>query len=1324
MYSSDNFQNKSKEELILELNQIKADYDTLKKSCGKIENEKTKIKNDLEKRKNELQTIHKLSSLLENNDLSLPEIVKKVVNIIPSGWQYPEITCAKITLGKEEYKTKNFNTSEWKQSESVLVDHQQTGTIEIYYLEQKPDKFEGPFLQEERSLLKVIAERVGKIATRKLLEEELVTIFRESPVAKCIIDLDRNYEIANVNDVFSRLTGYPREELLHKRPSTIGLFKDVKIIDKMLGDIHNQGFIKNLQYEYVTKDGKVKTTILNTKVISIYGRNLAVASFIDLTEILSLKKAEQEVNEFNQLLVESLPFGIEIIDETGNIIFANQVMNQLFGNNIIGEKCWLSHRVDQKPCSGCPLENSFEIGETYTLESEGIKGGFTMEISHTGFLYKGRKALLKLFTDITEKKKAERELIETKERLQGILDNLDDAYFRVDLSEKIIYVNPAAPILFGYASIEEMLGMPVIDLYAQKKDREKVYEELTKTGIINDRSYKAIRKDSSTFWISMNAKYIYDERGKVKGVQALIRDITKRKETEILLKKANEEIVKSEIRFKAISQQAMDGIALTDMKGRYVFVNQSFCKMTGYSGQELLNMTIYDLKAPDDRRNLMIDSLLQNQKKGSSLRSKLLRKDKSFVYVDLNGTVLNIGNDKMVLGVHRDVTELIRHEEELIKAKEKAEKNEHRYRKAQEIGHIGSWEYNLQNDTFWGSDEGKRIYNLDLNKKEFPAEDIMNCVIEEDRNRVNQALVDLITENKPYDIEFNIVPQNTDEQKVIHSIAEILRDENNNPVMVTGVLQDITLQKHFERELIHAKEKAEENETHLMESQELAKLGSWEFNVDNGIFTFTDNFYKIFKTSAEEIGGYQMTVKEYVERFVHPDDIQLVANKTKETIESEDPNHSKYIEHKIIYNDGSTGYIGVRVFIKKDSDGKTVKAFGVNQDITERKINEQVLIKSKEKAEESDRLKSAFLMNVSHEIRTPMNGILGFINLMKEPDLSEEERRSFIEIVNKSGERLLNTINDIVEISKIEIGDIKIVEEEINISELIQFHFNFFKLQANEKGIELRLTQLIEGTQAFIKADKQKLDGILMNLIKNAIKFTAKGTIEIGSYIESNKLYFYVSDSGKGIPQDKLESIFDRFIQVELGNTRGYEGSGIGLSIVKAYAEALKGDIQVKSELGKGSTFIFSIPYSPVVESQKVIRNNENEKAMKTKPTLLIAEDDEVNYYFLENILSKEFRLLRAKNGEKTVELFRDNPEVALILMDIKMPGDYDGFETTRKIREKNQMVPIIAQTAYAMESDKMKVLEAGCTDYISKPYSPNKLISLVKKYCGTKKVK
>jgi len=651
----------------------------------------------------------------------------------------------------------------------------------------------------------------------------------------------------------------------------------------------------------------------------------------------------------------------------------------------------------------------------------------------------------------------------------------------------------------------------------------------------------------------------------------LQKKLTDLNKTEFLLKQAKERAEESEIRFKAISENALEGITLADIDGNYVFINEAFSKMVGYSKQELLQMSLFDLKSPQERDSTLFHFLIQNARKniGKFSRTKLLCKNGLTIYVDINATLLDIGNEKFALGIIRDVSEITKWENELLIAKEKAEDSENRFRTIAEQTTEGITLADL---------EGNYVY-------------------------VNNAFCEMSGYSKEELLQMTVFDMGS--KQIKQDDDAYFREEN-----VSGQKRNIVLRK---------------------------KDG-------------TDYYTEISGT--------------YIE-----------LNKQKLIL-------------------------------------------GTIRDISEIIKYQDELITAKDKAVQSDRLKSAFLMNVSHEIRTPMNGILGFIDLMNQPDLDEEERRSFIDIVNKSGERLLNTINDIVEISKIEIGDIHLVTEEVDLTELMKFHYNFFTLQAKEKNIEFKINKQLKGKQSTIKTDKQKLDGILMNLIRNAIKFTTKGTIEIGNYIENGRLYFFVSDSGRGIPEDKLETIFDRFVQVELGNTRGYEGSGIGLSIVKAYIEALNGDIEVKSELGKGSTFLFSLPYSPVHSKSKIIEKDRTNKVIPLKHTILVAEDDEVNFYFLEKILSKEFKLLHAENGEETLQLFKDNPEISLVLMDIKMPGEFDGFDITQKIREINSQIPVIAQTAYAMESDKIKALEAGCNDYISKPYNPGNLKQLIRQYC------
>jgi signal transduction histidine kinase/ActR/RegA family two-component response regulator len=380
--------------------------------------------------------------------------------------------------------------------------------------------------------------------------------------------------------------------------------------------------------------------------------------------------------------------------------------------------------------------------------------------------------------------------------------------------------------------------------------------------------------------------------------------------------------------------------------------------------------------------------------------------------------------------------------------------------------------------------------------------------------------------------------------------------------------------------------------------------------------------------------------------------------------------------------------------------------------------DEEQLIISKNKAEESDRLKSAFLANMSHEIRTPMNGILGFLGLLSESNLEEESKREYIEIINKSGHRLLETINDILEISQIEAGETKMVYSDVNIEDTMQFIFDFFRQQAVEKEITMEIANQVTGRQALVKTDEHKLTGILTNLIKNAIKFTEHGKIELGNYLENKELIFYVKDTGIGIPTDKIDAIFEHFVQADMNLTRSHEGSGLGLSIVKAYIHALGGNIRVNSEIDKGSTFTFSIPYNrtemnPPRETN--VPNNLNE--LNRKITILIAEDDAASFQFLKALLIKEdIHLIRTKNGTETVSAVKENPDISLILMDIKMAG-MDGFEATRQIRHFNKKIPIIAQTAYAFPADKEKAKEAGCNDYISKPINRVILFEMINKY-------
>ncbi len=409
--------------------------------------------------------------------------------------------------------------------------------------------------------------------------------------------------------------------------------------------------------------------------------------------------------------------------------------------------------------------------------------------------------------------------------------------------------------------------------------------------------------------------------------------------------------------------------------------------------------------------------------------------------------------------------------------------------------------------------------------------------------------------------------------------------------------------------------------------------------------------------------------------------------------------------------------------------GRTVRVTSLS-DITERKRVEAELIISKERAEESERLKSAFLANMSHEIRTPMNGILGFAGLLKVSKLTGEQQQQYISIIEKSGARMLNIINDIVDISKIESGLMEVDIKESNINEQMEFIFNFFKPEVENKGMKFNVVNNLPKKEAIILIDQEKLYAILINLVKNAIKYSDKGSIEFGYKLKKNNknkelseqhiLEFYVKDTGIGIAKERQDAVFERFIQADISDSRAYQGAGLGLSISKAYVEMLGGKIWVESELGKGSVFYFNIPYNIGLEEnlEKNILPNYNEEENNIRNLkILIVEDDNISEKFISTVVkvySKE--ILIARNGIKAVELCRNNSDIDFVLMDIKM-AEMNGYEATKQIRKFNKKVIIIAQTAHGLLIDKKRAIDAGCNDYISKPINVYLLKGLIKKY-------
>lgn len=487
-----------------------------------------------------------------------------------------------------------------------------------------------------------------------------------------------------------------------------------------------------------------------------------------------------------------------------------------------------------------------------------------------------------------------------------------------------------------------------------------------------------------------------------------------------------------------------------------------------------------------------------------------------------------------------------------------------------------------------------------------------------------------------------------------------------------------------------------------------------------GIITFINpEFTKMYGFNAEEVVGKVtprilksgLTTKEQNEQLWN-----LLLNK-QNIPRSEYVNKSK--DGKLIDVEGSTDPI-------INDNGDIIGFLAIQRDISERKRSERELMNALEKATESDRLKSAFLATMSHELRTPLNAIIGFSDFL-DKNCSTDDVEKFGKVINSSGNHLLSIVEDLFDITLIESNVINIRKEEIPLQSFLNIIYSTIKIEQqkmDKNHIDIHLIIPPESTDLTIFTDQTKLKQILINLLKNALKFTNEGYINFGFMIDDSDktvFKFYVEDSGIGIAKDKQEIIFDVFRQADDSHTRLYGGVGIGLSIAKKLTEILGGEIWVESAEGKGSAFYFTLPIEKQIDTNKTneikTKVETIEKNKFSNKTVLVVEDVDTNFEFLKHVLQKSgIKTIWAKNGKEAIRYCIEEPDIAIVLMDLRMPV-MNGYEATKEIKRIKPNLPIIAQTAFALEGDKEKAIEAGCDDYISKPINKNKLIEIIESY-------
>jgi PAS domain S-box-containing protein len=530
-----------------------------------------------------------------------------------------------------------------------------------------------------------------------------------------------------------------------------------------------------------------------------------------------------------------------------------------------------------------------------------------------------------------------------------------------------------------------------------------------------------------------------------------------------------------------------------------------------------------------------------------------------------------------------------------------------------------------------------------------------------------------------------------------------IRDNDGQMTGIQGVTRDITEQKRAEKEL-HEKSSYLENLVNYAN----APIIVWDS--DNIIQRFNGAFEQLTGRDSSKVVGNNINLlfpdgsKERLAKLLN-------CTKRGERWEA--------LELEILCSDGTTKtLLWNSSNIYDQVDGKLSATIAQGFDITEVKQTNAHLLVAKDKAEESNRLKTAFINNISHEIRTPLNGIIGFGQLLNDNTLTPEERDGYYGLLKNSSERLIQAIEDNLDIAQISSQTLAVNNVSFPLKPFMDEVIEWALGQSGKfDGVEILGDVPSATNNLSILTDRELLRKALNHLISNAVKFTEKGTVTIGVNVGEHSLEFFVSDTGKGIAPEKMEDMFKPYVQEVTDMTRGYEGSGLGLAIVKGIAGLLDGDVLAESEKGVGSSFYFTIPRRELSVKIKSASFMPKEVFSPDKPLILIAEDDESSYLFQSVVVKRAgYNVLRAVNGVEAVEYCKSKPGISLVLMDIKMPL-LNGIEATEQIRGFRKDLPIIAVTAYAQSDDEYRILKSGCNDYITKPIKSEILLEKIRKF-------
>jgi len=1177
-------------------------------------------------------------------------------------------------------------------------------------------------LQLEYELLKQIHQK--KVEEQNLTIKQIRDIIEYNPISLQIVDKDGHTLV--VNESFRSLFGAVP-------PKNYSIFDDIQIkelkYDYLFEKLKNGESVRfpDLCYnvhevEPSIPDTPVWIRMLAFPLFDVQGvPERFVLMHQNISERKKTEKALRESEENYRLLLELAPDAFFQGDAVGNFIMANKRAMTFTGYSeeelltMSMRQLFSSSELNKNPLRFDLLDK----GEIITAEREIVRKDDSTVIVEMTSRKMPNGTYQSFMRDISERKIAENAIKESERMYRAIFENTGTASIIIDEDTTILLTNSEWISLSGY-SREEMEGKMSWTKFVVPEDlvRMREYHKTRRAnpdGAPHKYDFRFIRRNGEIRSMINCVGMIPESK---KSIASLI-DITE-------LKNVEKTLIESERKLKTIIETSPDGIAITALDGTVQFVTNQIVSLWGYStSEEIIGRNVLEFvdEAYRGKASYLISEMLKGNLTGAA-EYLMIRKDGSAFYCESNANVLHDGSNNPIgiLFVNRDITSRKQTELDLIRAKEAAEESEAKYRLVFENAPLGLIHYDSNGQIISCNEEFVRI--IGSSKQALEGLDMLKLPDKKIVKAVNVALAGELghyedyyhstTANKTTPVQVLFAPIFTNE-KIVGGV---------------GIIQDITERKKSEEVL------KEQNEEYLALNEELLQTNEELYKAKRLVEKSEEKLRLMLKNSSDTYVlvnemGEQFYVSDAavratgfsldellgpIQNVIYPDDLDIVLKAWSEVLSKKDEVIRVQYRHK----HKTKEYIWYEAVGQNFLDNPLINAVVVNvRDITTMKEFELELINAKEKAEESDRLKSAFLANMSHEIRTPMNGILGFTSLLKQAKGTIEEQREYINIIEKSGFRLLNIINDIIDISKIESGQMKLKIAPTNIDEQLKYLFDFFKPEAERKGLAFLLKKGVCAESSIINTDGEKIYAILTNLIKNAIKFTDTGVVEVEYFCKDKDFEFLVRDTGVGIPKDRQQAIFERFVQADISDKRAYQGAGLGLSITKAFVEMLGGKIWVESEVHVGSVFHFTIP---AVQQQFVPEKKTNAELKLSKPNLpklkvLVAEDDSASSMLLTLMLGNlDFTIFQASNGQRAVDIILKNPDIDLILMDIKMP-ELTGLEATEAIRKFNGKVVIIGQSAHALAGDKERAIQAGCNDYITKPISYEVLMSLIRKF-------